>query len=283
MWLLTLTSLLVYGSVHTAHGVLYYITGTEGRGVHLYCRNDGSVIWSKGKGRQDILTVKPGGDTIKHNPEQDHRYSVLDDLSLYIRDLSLSDSGIYDCNIDTVYNLTVTTVSVVSLTVTPLQGIMTTNPMTEDTDRKGLGGKDKSDDDDDDDVNKKEKVKEVLTVTIVVLVSCMVVLLFALPMWKFFQKMKEVQQNQVQANEYVDLPAAPKPGIDDTQNQTNIDDSIDVELPESPQSGDQQRVTESVYFLANVPSSNATGEPPKDNEGVYYLAAHSTSKDQDQD
>ncbi|XP_053339357.1 uncharacterized protein LOC128510845 [Clarias gariepinus] len=114
MWLLTLTSLLVYGSVHTAHGVLYYKTGTEGRGVTLDCKKAGSVTWSKGvpEGTRPILTVTPGGDTIKHNPDPDHRYSVLDDLSLMIRDLSLSDSGIYYCNTDTVYNLTVTPLQV---------------------------------------------------------------------------------------------------------------------------------------------------------------------------
>ncbi|KAF5888293.1 roundabout 2-like, partial [Clarias magur] len=263
----------VYNLTVTALQVLYDKTGTEGRDVSLYCGHDGSVIWEKGGpgGRHTILTAKHGEETnpIKHNPDPDHRFSVFSDLSLYIRDLSLSDSGVYYCN----------AVPVVNLTVTQLQNIMTKSPTTEDSEKKdeemdeGSGGKDKDNDDEDDENN--NHVKENLTITIVVLVSCLVVLLFALPMWRFFKKMKVVQQNQVQDIEYVDLPAAPQPGFSVTQNQTSVDDSIN-ELPDAPQSGNHQRDAESVYFLANSPTSNAAGDPEVDNEGVYFLAAHST-------
>ncbi|XP_053093065.1 uncharacterized protein LOC128318918 isoform X1 [Pangasianodon hypophthalmus] len=113
MWRLSVTCLLLCVSVHTAHSAIYNQGGTEGSNSVLFCENDGNVIWGKGVdgGRGDILTAQHGEEPIKHNPDPDHRYNVTSELSLQIKDLSLSDSGIYYCN----------SVPVVNLTVTPLK------------------------------------------------------------------------------------------------------------------------------------------------------------------
>ncbi|MCI4381419.1 hypothetical protein PGIGA_G00251460 [Pangasianodon gigas] len=126
MWVLALTALLVYGSVHTAHSAIPNQTGTEGSNTVLFCKNDGKAIWSKGVdgGRAAILTAQHGKAPIKHKPDPDDRYTVLRDVLLVINNLTLSDSGIYYCN----------SVPVVSLTVTPSQTETTLCDQTDDTD-----------------------------------------------------------------------------------------------------------------------------------------------------
>lgn len=103
-------SLLFFSGIHSQ-------THPQGSNAFLICEHNGKVIWSKGVDgqRADILTAQQGEGTIKHKPDPDLRYSVLSDLELFMRNLSLSDSGIYYCN----------AVPVVNLTVTPLQGEFT--------------------------------------------------------------------------------------------------------------------------------------------------------------
>ncbi|KAI7789279.1 hypothetical protein IRJ41_006949 [Triplophysa rosa] len=55
-----------------------------------------------------ILTAESKEKIEKHNPDPHNRYSVTDDLSLHIKSVSLSDSGIYYCNANPTVNLTVT-------------------------------------------------------------------------------------------------------------------------------------------------------------------------------
>ncbi|KAG7324651.1 hypothetical protein KOW79_012667 [Hemibagrus wyckioides] len=116
MRVLSVTCLLLCVSVHTAHSAVLNQSLTEGNNTFLYCENDGKVIWDKGldEGRSSILTAEHGDITVKHRPDPDHRYSVLSDLSLLIKRVSPSDSGIYFCN----------TVPVVNLTVTPLKAVL---------------------------------------------------------------------------------------------------------------------------------------------------------------
>ncbi|XP_036417293.1 uncharacterized protein LOC118801219 [Colossoma macropomum] len=82
---------------------------TEGRDVILPCINEGKVIWSQDTdgGRSDILSAENGEITQKHRPDPENRYSVVSSLSLIIKSVSLSDSGIYYCNSAPVVNLTV--------------------------------------------------------------------------------------------------------------------------------------------------------------------------------
>ncbi|KAG7324654.1 hypothetical protein KOW79_012670 [Hemibagrus wyckioides] len=124
MFFLALTGFLLYGSAHTAHSAVLNQSLTEGSDTFLFCKNDGKVIWGKGVDGQrvDILTAEHGDITVKHRPDPDHRYSVLGDLSLLIKRVSLSDSGIYFCN----------TVPVVNLTVTPLHSVTTVRTRMED-------------------------------------------------------------------------------------------------------------------------------------------------------
>ncbi|KAI4894301.1 hypothetical protein NFI96_024305, partial [Prochilodus magdalenae] len=87
---------------------LFSLNGTEGGGVTLVCGNEGKVVWGKGAGggRSVILTAE-GGVITKHRADPGNRYRVLPDLSLWIVNLSLSDSGIYYCNSVPVVDLTV--------------------------------------------------------------------------------------------------------------------------------------------------------------------------------
>ncbi|KAL7868642.1 hypothetical protein SRHO_G00100260 [Serrasalmus rhombeus] len=82
---------------------------TEGSNITLACRNEGKVVWEKGAdgGRSTILTAEDGEITQRLRPDPENRYSVLTDLSLVIRSVSLSDSGIYYCNSAPAVNLTV--------------------------------------------------------------------------------------------------------------------------------------------------------------------------------
>ncbi|XP_053496908.1 uncharacterized protein LOC128617787 [Ictalurus furcatus] len=110
MCVLSVTCLLLCVSVHTASSDIFNQIHTEGSDAFLFCVNDGKVVWGKGVdgNRRDILTAEHGEITIKHRPDPDNRYTVLSDSSLHIKDLSLSDSGVYYCNSVPVINLTVT-------------------------------------------------------------------------------------------------------------------------------------------------------------------------------
>lgn len=85
--MLTITALISVLVVFVFMAILN-MSGTEGSVTSLYCGNDGKVIWSKSvnRPRTDILTAE-GDVTVKLRPY--HRYSVLSDLSLVIKNLSL--------------------------------------------------------------------------------------------------------------------------------------------------------------------------------------------------
>lgn len=87
---------------------------TVGSDALIACKHDGKVIWGKGvNGVIMILLIHTREHgTIKHRLDPGNRFCVLEDFSLRIKDLSLSDSGIYYCN----------SLPVLSLTVTPLEG-----------------------------------------------------------------------------------------------------------------------------------------------------------------
>ncbi|KAL7868575.1 hypothetical protein SRHO_G00099590 [Serrasalmus rhombeus] len=109
MKLLLLMSLLIYSSIQTAQTGIFSQSETEGSNITLGCGNEGKVVWTKGtdRGTSTILTAEDGEITQRLRPDPENRYSVLTDLSLVIRSVSLSDSGIYYCNSAPAVNLTV--------------------------------------------------------------------------------------------------------------------------------------------------------------------------------
>ncbi|GAA6081707.1 hepatitis A virus cellular receptor 1-like [Tachysurus ichikawai] len=107
------------------------------------------------------------------------------------------------------------------------------------------GNDDSSSEEDDDDGNKHDKKDRNLNqqnwntayTAAIVGLSCVVVLLLVLLMWRFFTK---------------------RIGIGVTQNQPHIYTYI-TDFPEASRQGEQQRESEAVYFLAQNPASNTTG------------------------
>ncbi|XP_051563543.1 mucin-3A-like isoform X7 [Myxocyprinus asiaticus] len=101
--------LLLYWNTQSARSEIFSQSVTEGDNAFLYCKHEGKVVWSKDRDgqRRTILSVQ--NEEIKKYIDDPHnRYRVLSDLSLHIKSVSLSDSGIYNCNENTVVNLTVT-------------------------------------------------------------------------------------------------------------------------------------------------------------------------------
>ncbi|XP_046715254.1 uncharacterized protein LOC124392358 isoform X4 [Silurus meridionalis] len=258
MWVVALAALLLHGSVHTAQSDFISKTVPEGNNTYLYCDNNGSVFWSKGvkEGRRTIITAKPGEGTIKHIPDPELRFSVLSDLTLIIKKVSLSDSGIYYCNAVPLYNLI----------ITPVQN--TTAKTKQDSAKKGSTAPTAPPSDDNGDQsqttdptpgNDADENEDSWMVPVVVSVSCLVVLLLALSVWRCFTKRKTDPQNQIHLyDSMTNLPAAPPPGFSVKQNQ-KLYDSI-KNLADAPQSGEEQRERESVYFLPQNPTSNTTGQ-----------------------
>ncbi|KAI7814994.1 hypothetical protein IRJ41_024695 [Triplophysa rosa] len=100
--------LLLY--IHTSQSEIHSQSSTEGADVFLYCKHEGKVQWTKHSdgNRLTVLTAESKEKIEKHNPDPHNRYSVIDDLSLHIKNVSVSDSGIYYCNANPTVNLTVT-------------------------------------------------------------------------------------------------------------------------------------------------------------------------------
>ncbi|XP_056600824.1 uncharacterized protein LOC130417928 isoform X2 [Triplophysa dalaica] len=96
--------------IHTSQSQLQHQRSTEGADVFLICKHEGKVQWSKGRDgyRLIILTAERSEEIKKHSADPHNRYSVIDDLDLHIKNVSLSDSGIYYCNATATVNLTVT-------------------------------------------------------------------------------------------------------------------------------------------------------------------------------
>ncbi|XP_046715262.1 uncharacterized protein LOC124392358 isoform X11 [Silurus meridionalis] len=237
MWVVALAALLLHGSVHTAQSDFISKTFTEGSSAFLYCGNKSSVMWFKGvkEGRRPIIFAERGVATMKHIPDADHRFSVLSDLSLHIKNVSLSDSGIYYCNFKHVF----------IMIITPVQSSRVMPEQSSHVEGSTAPTAPPSDD------------KDSWMVPVVVSVSCLVVLLLALSVWRCFTKRKTDPQNQIHLyDSMTNLPAAPPPGFSVKQNQ-KLYDSI-KNLADAPQSGEEQRERESVYFLPQNPTSNTT-------------------------
>ncbi|XP_062862562.1 hepatitis A virus cellular receptor 1 homolog [Trichomycterus rosablanca] len=106
--------------------------GTVGGDISLTCETRGNKYWSKGEARGRMLILI--GRKINGREISD-RYSLLPDFTLHIKNLTLSDSGIYSCNADSVVNLTVTplqdkTPPTTPTTTTPPTTTPTTTPTT---------------------------------------------------------------------------------------------------------------------------------------------------------
>lgn len=76
-------------------------TCTERSDTILSCKTDGNITWSKGVGGQRVVILSA-------QPDPDQRISVFNESSLMIKNLSVSDSGVYSCNSVPVVNLIVT-------------------------------------------------------------------------------------------------------------------------------------------------------------------------------
>ncbi|KAI4875920.1 hypothetical protein NFI96_025298 [Prochilodus magdalenae] len=109
---------------------LFSLSGTEGRGISLVCGNESKVVWEKGAdgGRSSILTAEGGAITQKLRADPGNRYRVMSDLSLWIVNLSLSDSGIYYCNNVSVVDLTVYPAPPAGSTASPQPPLPTPTP-----------------------------------------------------------------------------------------------------------------------------------------------------------
>ncbi|XP_058263462.1 uncharacterized protein LOC131364349 isoform X7 [Hemibagrus wyckioides] len=253
MFFLALTGFLLYGSFYTAHSAILNKSLTEGNNTFLYCENDGKVIWDKGvdEGRSSILTAEHGGVTVKHRPDPDHRY-IKSGGGREGRKKRRKE-GKKEAKTD--------------------EDSGSASKSEEDS-TENIS--DTSDDDDDDDEDWWIAVAGVIGV------SCMVVVL--LVRWRFFTKRKTGQQKPAHVYDSINnLPAAEQPaGFSVTQNQAHIYTSI-TDLPEASQDGEQQRESETVYFLAQNPASNTTGDQQRENECVYFLAGAPASITTDQD
>ncbi|XP_046714699.1 uncharacterized protein LOC124392057 [Silurus meridionalis] len=84
-------------------------TRTEGNNFMLYCHSMESAFWTKGTNDKsyDVIFAQDKQHTVVYRRDPDKRYVILPDSSLVIRNVSVSDSGIYYCRHSPAANLTV--------------------------------------------------------------------------------------------------------------------------------------------------------------------------------